>query len=267
VGRAGALSHALRPCLRRPEPRQSNSRTLELTVKLTLEYDGGPYAGWAEQPGRRTIAGDLRAALRTILRRDVALVVAGRTDAGVHALGQVVSYEGPLPRLRSVNALLGGSAAVLAAEAAPAGFSARFDAVARAYRYRIFARSQPSPFEAGRALWWPYPLDRAALHACAAALPGTHDFTAFTPTDSAHRRFTREVFSAGWFEAGDVLEFRIEAGSFLRNMNRILIGTMLEVAAGSRTVEEFTALLDGAARSAAGRTAPPHGLYLDAVRY
>ena len=209
----------------------------------------------------------MRAALRTVLREDVKLVVAGRTDAGVHALGQVVSYEGPLPRVRSVNALLGGPAAVLSAEEAPDGFSARYDAVARAYRYRILVRSAPSPFEQGRALWWPYRLDRDALDVCAAALPGRHDFTAFTPTDSNHRLFLRDVFSAGWTAAGDTLEFRIEAGSFMRNMNRILIGTMLEVATGSRTVEDFAALLEGAPRSAAGRTAPAHGLYLDAVRY
>ena len=223
--------------------------------------------GWAEQPGRRTVAGDLRAALRTVLRSDVQLVVAGRTDRGVHALGQVVSYDGPLPRLRSVNALLGGDAAVLRAEEAPAGFSARHDARSRWYRYRVLTRSAPSPFERGRALWWPYPLDLAALRACAAALPGTHDFTAFTPTETSHRHFARDVVAASWEQAGDVLEFRIEAGSFMRHMNRILVGTMLEVAGGHRRLEDFVRLLEGAPRSAGGRTAPSHGLYLAGVRY
>ena len=238
-----------------------------MTARLLLEYDGSAYMGWAEQPGERTVAGDLRAALRTVLRSDVELVVAGRTDRGVHALGQVVSYAGPLPRLRSVNALLGGDAAVLRAEEAPAGFSARYDARSRAYRYRVLTRSAPSPFERGRALWWPYPLDRGALRACAEALPGTHDFTAFTPTETSHRRFTRHVLSARWEERGDVLEFTVEANSFLRHMNRILVGTMLEVAGGHRPLEDFTALLAGAPRSAGGRTAPAHGLYLARVRY
>ncbi|HEX8101331.1 MAG TPA: tRNA pseudouridine(38-40) synthase TruA, partial [Solirubrobacteraceae bacterium] len=126
--------------------------------------------------------------LRTVLRRDVSLVVAGRTDRGVHALGQVASYAGPLPRLRSVNGLLPVEIAVLDAVEAPEGFSARHDAVARAYRYRVLARSAPSPFEHGRALWWPHRVDLAALQACAAALVGTHDYTAFTPTETYHQR-------------------------------------------------------------------------------
>ena len=130
-------------------------------------------------------------ALQTVLRAQVSLVVAGRTDRGVHALGQVVSYDGPLPSLRSVNALLPDEIAVLAAEEVPDGFSARHDAVSRSYLYRVLARATPSPFETGRALWWPYSFDRAALDACAALLAGTHDFTAFTPTETYHQRFER----------------------------------------------------------------------------
>ncbi len=231
--------------------------------KLVLEYDGSPFWGWAEQPARRTVAGELRAALGTVLRQDVRLVVAGRTDRGVHALGQVASYEGPPPSVRSVNGLLPRQIALVAAEEAPPGFSARYDAVSRTYRYRLWTRATRSPFELGRALWWPWPLDREALDACAAALVGTHDFRAFTPSETRHRHFERSLHAARW--EGD--DFVVEADSFLRSMIRVLMGTMLEVAGGRRTVEDFVALLDGAPRRRAGRTAPAHGLYLESVAY
>jgi tRNA pseudouridine38-40 synthase len=236
-------------------------------TKLLLQYDGTPFAGWASQPGRRSIASELERALATVLRQPVDLTVAGRTDRGVHALGQVVSYPGPPPLLRSVNALLPGEIAVLEAEAVPDGFSARYDALSRRYRYRVLARPTPSPFERTRAFWWPHAVDAGALHACADALLGAHDFTAFTPKESYHRRFRRDVIDAEWRRDGDLLVFEIEADTFMRHMNRVLVGTMLEVARGRRSVADFTRLLTGRTRSEAGTTAPPHGLYLASVRY
>jgi tRNA pseudouridine38-40 synthase len=190
--------------------------------------------------------------------------VAGRTDRGVHALGQVASHAGDPAPLRSLNGILPDDLAVLESEPAAEGFDARRDARSRTYRYRLLTRSAPSPFERGRALWWPRPLDREALDQCAAALGGTHDFTAFTPTDTDHVRFERHVLRAGWIrERDDVLAFVIEADAFMRSMVRVLVGTML----GGADPAAFARLLDGGRRSEAGATAPAHGLYLESVRY
>jgi tRNA pseudouridine38-40 synthase len=167
----------------------------------------------------------------------------------------------------ALNALLPDDVAVLRSAAAPAGFDARGDATSRTYRYRVLARRERSALLAGRALWWPHRLDRGLLHACAAALPGRHDFTAFTPTETDHVRFERRILRAEWAEDGDELSFWIEADAFMRSMVRVLVGTMLEVARGRRSVEDFAALLAGRPRSEAGATAPPHGLYLASVSY
>ena len=200
--------------------------------------------------------------------------MAGRTDAGVHAWEQVASFElegePTLGLVRRLNALLPGEIAVSALERAPDGFNARRSARSRTYCYRVLASPTSSPFERGRALWWPYPLDRAAIDACAAAVVGTHDFTAFTPTQTEHVRFERDVLRCEWKDEAPghtdrVVGLWIEADAFMRNMVRVLVGTMLEVGGGRRSIEDFRELLAGAPRERAGETAPPHGLYLAAV--
>lgn len=240
-------------------------------MRLDIEYDGFGFRGWAKQPGLRTVQAELESALATVLREPVELTVAGRTDTGVHAEGQVASFvteaEMPANLVQRLNGLGPRDIAVTAATPTEDGFDARRDAVSRTYRYRILTRRSSSPFEQDRALWWPHKTDYAALEACATALAGTHNFTAFTPTQTDHVHFDRNILDAAWSRDGDILSFHITADAFMRNMVRILVGTQLEVASGRRTLESFKQLLHGAPRSEAGETAPPHALYLESVSY
>jgi tRNA pseudouridine38-40 synthase len=253
---------------------QASGRGTPMVTKLTLEYDGTDFIGWARQPGLRTVQEEVERALRTVLGEvsttgdPLTLTVAGRTDRGVHAWEQVAGYAHEAVDPRRLNGLLPDDVSILAAESSPDGWDARRAAISRTYCYRLLTRPERSPFERRYALWWPRPLDRDALDECASALVGTHDFTAFTPTETDHVRFERNILAAEW-RAGteQTLELWIEADTFMRHMVRILVGTMLEVASHLRTPAEFADLLTGGQRAQAGPTALPHGLALASVAY
>lgn len=243
------------------------------TLALVLEYDGTNYHGFQRQTSLPSVAERVETVLATLFGHEIKIVAAGRTDAGVHATGQVVSCttSGAMPLRRiavAASALLRRQAiAVLKAVERPEGFSARRDALSRTYRYRILNRLAPSPLYANRAFHVSAALDVAAMRSAAAALVGKHNFSAFCATESRRMRTTRTLLRNELLPDGDFLDLWMTADSFLHNMVRIAAGTLIEVGRGRRTVADVDALLRSGDRSRSGFTAPPHGLYLERVEY
>lgn len=250
----------------------------EVRLRLTVAYDGTLFHGFALQPEVRTVAGVLGGAISTVLRRAVTLSCAGRTDAGVHGWGQVVSFDAPADvdpawLADRVNSLLGPEIVVRQASVAAPDFDARFSARWRMYRYTILNQRAPDPFRARWAWHVPRPLELHSMVLACDPLVGEHDFASFCrrPPRSpggADPSTTRRVLDARWVEGGPgVLRFEIRASSFCHQMVRSLVGTLVDVGAGRRKAGEVTGILRARDRAAAGPVAPPHGLCLWAVGY
>ena len=243
-----------------------------MRLRATVEYDGTDFAGWQLQPDAVTIQGTLEKALATILGHPVRVEAAGRTDAGVHARGQVVAFEtvrpvDPRKLLKSWNALAGRSIAIRDLAEARAEFDPRRDAKRRTYEYRIHNAPFASPFTRRFAWHVHEPLDVEAMNAAAAMLVGEHDFSAFQAADCDAENAVREVYESRVMRDAEVLVYRIVATAFLRHMVRALVGTLVEVGHGERSVADFARVLTSHERPQAGPTAPAHGLCLLRVDY
>jgi tRNA pseudouridine38-40 synthase len=242
-------------------------------VRLDVAYLGAGFHGFAAQPGLRTVGGALTAVLERALRHTVELTCAGRTDRGVHAWGQVVSFRAradvdPEALRRSVNKALGPAVVVRAAAVSRPDFDARHSATGRLYRYTIVNRPEPDPFLAATAWHVALPLDVRAMRLACDPLYGEHDFSSFCRRPPAGGSLVRRVRAADWVELGaGLLRFDIEASSFCQQMVRAVVGTMVDVGTGKRRAGEMSGILRARTRSAAGQLAPPHGLCLWAVTY
>jgi tRNA pseudouridine38-40 synthase len=249
-------------------------------VRLTVAYDGSPFHGVAENEGVATVGGALRKSLERILGHPVVLAVAGRTDRGVHAWGQIVTFDADPARLdldalpRALNSLCRPSIVVRGAEVVAPDFHARFSATARVYRYHIYNEPFPNPFVHTASWHVPQPLDLAAMRNASIPFVGTHDFASFCKrekpeqADATEPSLVREVRRAEWSRAADgMLVFEIEASSFCRQMVRSIVGTLVDVGLGKHRAGDVPARLRARDRSAAGQVAPPEGLVLWEVRY
>jgi tRNA pseudouridine38-40 synthase len=246
---------------------------LRRNIRLLLEYDGSRYHGWQRQLDAATIQGTIEEAVARLTQTPAAVIASGRTDAGVHARGQVANFRTqssiPLKAFhQGLNSLLPKDIAVLEASDAPPSFHARKSARAKTYEYRILNRPNRSPLARHYAWWLAPPLDLGAMAEAAAALPGEHDFTAFRASGSDNLNPVRRVLAAAWREEpGGWLSFTITATGFLRGMVRSLVGTMAEVGQGKAPPAKLAELLENGARHLAGPTAPAQGLYLVEVFY
>jgi tRNA pseudouridine38-40 synthase len=248
-------------------------------VRLLVAYDGRGFRGFADNPGVRTVAGTLGAALERVLGHRVELTCAGRTDAGVHARGQVVTFDAAESRLdleevtSAVNALCGPELVVRHADLAPEGFDARHSACARTYRYLVVNRPEPDPFLAHLAWHVAAPLDLAAMRLGCDPLIGEHDFSSFCRRprrreDEPEASMVRRVIDARWDALDDgVLRFEIRANAFCHQMVRSVVGTLVDVGRGRLRAGDVAGILRAEDRGAAGELAPPHGLYLWRVEY
>lgn len=245
-------------------------------LKLTVAYDGGAYAGWQVQPDKATVQGVFQDTWQNLTQECVRVTAAGRTDAGVHALGQVVGVVTD-SRLsndelhRGLNALLPNDIAVVSVENAREGFHATYDAVAKRYRYQIHNARAPSVFDRHYAWHFPHPLDAAAMHAAGQELVGRHDFSSFETAGSERpdsiRTITELAVKRGTDDVTDRVTIDVAGDGFLYNMVRTIVGTLVEVGRGTRDVNWPAEVLAAQDRRAAGQTAPPHGLFLVSVDY
>jgi len=243
-----------------------------MVYRLKVAYRGTAYAGWQRQNNAVTVQQRLEEALDELLHERIRSTGAGRTDAGVHARGQVAHFElgrdFPLSGLvRGANTHLPEDIRVLGACRMPAGFHAQRSARSKCYRYRLVRTEVLSPLDSLFAVRAPHRFDLPAMQQASAAVLGEHDFSAFALAGGAHRQPVRKIFRAAWEEQGQELDFVIVGNGFLRGMVRSLVGTLLEVARGRMSPETFTRLLSGGERSQAGPTAPPQGLVLEGVEY
>jgi tRNA pseudouridine38-40 synthase len=243
-----------------------------MVYRLKLAYRGTAYAGWQRQPNALAVQQVVEEALADLLGEQLAIVGAGRTDAGVHARGQVahlrLEREFPLRGLvHGGNSRLPEDVRILAADRMPDGFDARRCAAAKEYRYRLVRAPVLSPLDSLQAVRLPRGVDLEPMRVAAAALPGRHDFTAFALAGGSHRDPRRRILQAEWRQRHEIVVLRLVGDGFLRGMVRSIVGTLLEVGRGRRGPEEVERLLTGRPRSEAGPTAPAHGLAMHEVFY